>query len=157
MLCNNATFSFRTIPYMPEEIHESALRLYKAAKELKQVEGKSSVAKLLNESPQTLNNWEGPRGISAQGAIKAQAEIGCDANWLLTGRGHMTAGWPFPKIEPSRFFKLGPEDKGHVQGRALQGIEECEKPTSLSSPARAPQTVETFSDTARHGAKKKRN
>jgi hypothetical protein len=63
-------------------------RLYEAAKALKKTEGQSAVAKLLNESPQTLNNWES-RGISRAGAIKAQDEIGCDASWVIAGKGAM--------------------------------------------------------------------
>lgn len=69
-------------------MHETAARLYLAAKELRDVEGQSAVARLLNESPQTLRNWE-IRGVSSQGAVKAQLAIGCDAAWLLGGVGEM--------------------------------------------------------------------
>ena len=79
-------------------MHPSAERLYKAAKELKGAEGQSAIARLLNESPQNVNNWES-RGVSRPGAIKAQAALGCDANWVLTGGGQM-ASTPAAEPEP---------------------------------------------------------
>ena len=63
-------------------------RLYDAAEKLKRVTGQSAVAALLNESPQTLNNWE-LRGISQRGAIVAQKKIGCSATWIKNGDGEM--------------------------------------------------------------------
>ena len=83
---NNALFSARTIPGM----HPTAARLYEAAQTLRQTTGQSAVAKLLNESPQTVKNWES-RGVSKAGAIKAQAAIGCSANWLTNGAGLMSS------------------------------------------------------------------
>ena len=69
-------------------MHETMARLYDAAKALKETEGQSAVARLLDELPQTLNNWE-TRGVSQQGAVKSQDKIGCDAVWLLQGAGEM--------------------------------------------------------------------
>jgi len=66
-------------------------RLYSAAKTLKGIEGQSAVAKLLNVSPQTVNNWE-ERGISNDGLLKAQESVGCDAIWLRDGTGQMAPG-----------------------------------------------------------------
>jgi phage repressor protein C with HTH and peptisase S24 domain len=63
-------------------------RLYEAAEALKSLKGQSEVARALNLSPQTVNNWEA-RGISKPGMLKAQAVLGCDANWLETGEGSM--------------------------------------------------------------------
>ena len=70
------------------EIHQSAARLYRAAKEMRGIEGQSEIARLLDEFPQTVKNWES-RGVSVGGALKAQSRIGCDANWLLNGTGAM--------------------------------------------------------------------
>ena len=76
-------------------------RLYRAAKELKGIEGQSEVALVLEQSPQTVHNWE-KRGISKLGALKAQTVLGCSATWLLTGDGEMlvvpaaTADRPIP-------------------------------------------------------------
>jgi hypothetical protein len=63
-------------------------RLYRAADELGKVTGQSNVARKLNESPQTVKNWE-TRGISDAGAIKAEGILGCLAHWLTTGEGDM--------------------------------------------------------------------
>lgn len=73
-------------------------RLYQAAKALRHVVGQTEVARLLNEAPQTLNNWE-TRGISQGGAIKAERVIGCCAAWLMDGIGPMSINtapnvWP---------------------------------------------------------------
>ena len=108
-------------------MHDSMVRLYEAAKTIKKVEGQSALAVVLGETPQVVNNWEA-RGISAAGALKAQARIGCDANWLMRGVGAMLLAWPFPKVPSKRFADLDSEDRGYVQGRLLQAIEECEGP-----------------------------
>lgn len=65
-------------------------RLYLAARELKGALTPSEVARLLDESPQTLNNWE-KRGISKNGLLKAQRVIGCRSEWLQDGNGLMCA------------------------------------------------------------------
>jgi DNA-binding XRE family transcriptional regulator len=82
---NNTLFNCPIIPAM----HEQMKRLYAAAKNLRDVEGQSAVAKLLNVSPQTINNWEA-RGISNEGLLKAQEVIGCDAIWVRDGGRPMT-------------------------------------------------------------------
>jgi phage repressor protein C with HTH and peptisase S24 domain len=75
-------------------MHEQMKRLYFAAETLKGIRGQSDLARALNSSPQTLNNWE-VRGISKAGMINAQAAIGCSVSWLDTGEGEMTVtpGW----------------------------------------------------------------
>lgn len=72
-------------------MHNSVDRLYQAAKKLRDISGQSAVARLLNESPQTVKNWE-TRGISRSGAMKAEDVLGVRANWLITGEGEMTSG-----------------------------------------------------------------
>jgi phage repressor protein C with HTH and peptisase S24 domain len=69
-------------------MHEQMIRLYKAAKELKGVEAPSDLADLLNESPQTINNWE-KRGISKEGLLDVPDIIGCRLKWLRYGVGPM--------------------------------------------------------------------
>jgi phage repressor protein C with HTH and peptisase S24 domain len=71
-------------------MHIQMTRLYEAAKTLHGIEGQSDVARALNASPQTLNNWEA-RGISRPGLLKAQMVFGCSATWLDTGAGPMSA------------------------------------------------------------------
>ncbi len=65
-------------------------RLYEAAKTLKGITGKSALARTINESPQTVKNWE-TRGVSKPGLLKAQKSIGCSAEWVETGEGPMRA------------------------------------------------------------------
>lgn len=69
-------------------MHETTKRLYQAALEIHNQSGQSAVARLLNESPQTVKNWES-RGVSKQGAIKIEQQLGVRASWLLTGHGPM--------------------------------------------------------------------
>jgi phage repressor protein C with HTH and peptisase S24 domain len=72
-------------------MHKQMERLYQAAKELRGISSQAELARALNQSSQTVNNWEA-RGISKAGLIKAQAEIGCSATWLETGEGPMVVG-----------------------------------------------------------------
>lgn len=74
-------------------MHNQMTRLYEAAKLLKGIEGQSDVARAMNASPQTINNWEA-RGISKSGMLKAQAVFGCSATWLDTGAGQMMLAPP---------------------------------------------------------------
>ena len=69
-------------------MHETTKRLYEAALELKNIDGQSAIARLLNTSPQTVKNWES-RGVSKQGMIEASKLIGCSIFWLETGKGSM--------------------------------------------------------------------
>lgn len=83
--CNNILFKPARIRYMREKkkLHPSMVRLYEiAADHGDKVIGQSALARALNESPQTVKNWE-VRGISKGGAIKSQSVFGCDANELL--------------------------------------------------------------------------
>lgn len=95
-MCNNALFTLGTIPQMAKDIHESAARLYEVAKAVG-TEGKSALARLLNESPQVVNNWE-LRGVSEGGALKAQAVIGCNAVYILTGKGDPMLNLSRPEV-----------------------------------------------------------
>lgn len=70
-------------------MHPATERLYLAAKTLSDIAGQSAVARVLNESPQTVKNWES-RGVSRAGALKAEEILGVRAAWLLTGEGNMT-------------------------------------------------------------------
>lgn len=79
-------------------MHETMIRLYQAAKELKSVEGQSALARLLETSPQTVKNWES-RGISSQGILKAADVVGVSAVWLETGKGAMRETYKLPETE----------------------------------------------------------
>jgi len=82
----NETFTRENIRGM----HETMVRLYEAAKKLKGLETPTEVARALNQSQQTVNNWE-RRGISQAGMLKAQALLGCSATYLQTGEPPMEA------------------------------------------------------------------
>lgn len=64
-------------------------RLYKAAQQLRGINGQAALAKALNASSQTVHNWE-KRGVSQQGLVLAQRVIGCNASWIETGAGTMS-------------------------------------------------------------------
>lgn len=76
-------------------MHIQMERLYRAARELKGIQTQAELARALNQSSQTVKNWE-TRGMSKAGLVKAQADIGCSATWLETGEGSMTVGAPAP-------------------------------------------------------------
>lgn len=67
-------------------MHPTMERLYEVALKHKNIEGQSAVARAMDESPQTLNNWES-RGMSKKGMLKAQVIFECSASWLETGEG----------------------------------------------------------------------
>lgn len=69
-------------------MNEKTARLYEAAEKLKGIKGQSNLARFLNTSPQTLNNWES-RGVSSKGLIEAAKAIGASVEWLETGTGSM--------------------------------------------------------------------
>lgn len=88
---NNACNTSCLVPPIISDMHPQMERLYRAAKELKKIGSQAELARALNQSSQTVNNWEA-RGISKAGLVKAQAEIGCSAMWLVTGEGAMVPG-----------------------------------------------------------------
>jgi len=93
-------------------------RVYEAASKLKGVEGQTNLATLLNESPQTINNWES-RGISKNGLLKVQELVGCNAQWVQTGSGSMELSFAeslvigYKNNNPSN-TELGPHIRGNV-------------------------------------------
>lgn len=85
---NNILFTSATIAAMKVGNHETGMRLLMAAKALKQADGPSDVARLLNVSPQTVTNWT-RRGVSKDGMLLAQRLIGVNATWIESGEGEM--------------------------------------------------------------------
>jgi phage repressor protein C with HTH and peptisase S24 domain len=65
-------------------MHVQMKRLYEAAEALAGLKTQAEIARALNQSQQTVNNWEA-RGISKAGLLRAQSAIGCSATWLETG------------------------------------------------------------------------
>jgi transcriptional regulator with XRE-family HTH domain len=69
-------------------MHSQMERLYLAACELKGLKGQTQVALAIGVSPQTINNWES-RGVSQRGLMASQAALGCNAQWVESGKGNM--------------------------------------------------------------------
>lgn len=92
-------------------MHIQMKRLYQAAKELRGIETQAELARALNQSSQTVKNWES-RGISKAGMLKAQAEIGCSATWLETGTGVMVVEGANPDLPPGTFVRVEAIDAG---------------------------------------------
>lgn len=67
------------------DIHPTMARLYKAAA-ARGFARPADVAGEMNMSHQRLKNWDA-RGISFEGAIDAQAMLGINAVWILSGDG----------------------------------------------------------------------
>ena len=104
-------------------MHVQMTRLYEAAEALAGLKTQAEVARALNQSQQTVNNWEA-RGISKAGLLRAQSAIGCSATWLETGTPPMTiaarpvvdapdtappAATDNPFIEDARGIRIGDE------------------------------------------------
>jgi SOS-response transcriptional repressor LexA len=79
---NNILFTATKMVCMNEQM----TRLYAAARESSGIRGQSDLARALNTSPQTVNNWEN-RGVSKQGLLHIQSTLGISASWIETGQG----------------------------------------------------------------------
>lgn len=80
---------------------ESAFeRLLSAARELKPslIANKSDLAKYLNESPQSITNWQ-TRGIPKSKLLSVARAIGISVEWLETGQGRMEVGGISPEAD----------------------------------------------------------
>lgn len=83
-LCNSAMVICAKFAQMTTKSrHASLERLLRVAAD-HDIEGPSALAGALGESEQTVTNWA-RRGVSKNGAIKAQIRFGTSANWVLTG------------------------------------------------------------------------
>ena len=70
---------------MPESRKLSLQRLLDAVEPLG-AKGAAAVARELNVSDQTINNWKS-RGVPHAKAVEAQTRWGLSANWITTGEG----------------------------------------------------------------------
>jgi hypothetical protein len=142
-VCNNAVFSPGTISGMEqwdnEDMHEATRRLAAVAFAMRGIASPTGLATALNMSAQVVTNWK-RRGPSVEGALAAQREFGCDANWVLTGEGFVLAGWPFTgqllqavreQIRLDARFSL--EVENTLRGRLhLPHLDEVSPPTILA-------------------------
>lgn len=85
-MCNRMPAGWGKIGDMDKRME----RLYEAAEKLGGVVGQSALARALNVSPQTVNNWES-RGVSRGGMMAAEKIFGCSAMWIFSGEGPMVA------------------------------------------------------------------
>jgi phage repressor protein C with HTH and peptisase S24 domain len=134
-------------------MHEQMERLYRAAKELKGIGNKAELARALNQSFQTVKNWE-KRGMSKAGMLNAQAELGCSATWLETGEGSMTVAGDVPDplrgLPPGTFRPVVVVDENDprvtvipkVRLRLTAGISGFEIESELEEPSTS--TVPTY-------------
>lgn len=67
-------------------MHDTMKRLYSVVNEKYKIDNPSGLARLLNQSPQTIGNWE-DRGISRKGMIEAAKMLGINIYWLESGIG----------------------------------------------------------------------
>ncbi|MGI4862021.1 MAG: LexA family protein [Janthinobacterium lividum] len=98
-------------------MHATMTRLYQAAAQLTAATGQSSLAALMNHSPQTLNNWES-RGMSQKGMLEAERMMGCSAVWLKTGEGPMIVSAQLRDLPGAR---QAPPSPDRNVGRAVIG------------------------------------
>ncbi len=97
--------------------HASLTRLLQAAAERQtKPVGKSALATLLGESPQTITNWAS-RGVSDQGALKAQRTHGISASWVVDGVEPMLVA-PEATAEPPSPLTSDDSDWGDIEGYA---------------------------------------
>lgn len=92
---NSAYINGAFTPVTISGMHESLKRLLAAAHDatrtrVSPITELSQLQKDMGESPQTINNWKGSRGVSKDGAIKAEQLYGCSVTWIMDGVGKPT-------------------------------------------------------------------
>lgn len=145
---NNILFNSETM----QKMHVSMVRLYRFVQESCQLSGQSALARRMEESPQTVKNWESEsRGISEGDALKAQRLFGCNANWLLgtssekqppgTPTGVVIAAdsnggwqWPFWSVSPKDYALLTVEEKQHIEKGILLSVKNRDSPEKQMAP-----------------------
>jgi transcriptional regulator with XRE-family HTH domain len=94
---------------------------------------KAQIARECDVSSGAVSQWLSGETKSLKGetAIALEAATGYRAYWLLHGKGPKKVDepdtlWPFTKVAMERFTALDPGDRGYVERRLLQAIEEVE-------------------------------
>ena len=72
------------------KMEDSYTRLLTAAKELRKLRNAAEVARELDVSDQTIQNWK-TRGVPDSQLVKIQEKIGALPKWIATGDGPMVA------------------------------------------------------------------
>lgn len=89
----------------PKKPHPATERMFQAAREKRLLIGDdatSAMARLLNTSPQTVNNWR-TRGPSKQARLDFQQRYGVSATWIESGDGD-------PFITPAGHIQAPPRN-----------------------------------------------
>jgi transcriptional regulator with XRE-family HTH domain len=73
------------------------------------------------------------KSLKAETALALEQATGYRALWILKGLGPrkveaVALAWPFPKVPLERIEALDEDDRGYVQKRLLQAVEECDAP-----------------------------
>lgn len=72
-----------------DEMKPDAKRLLDAARDIKRLKNFADIARLLEESEQTLTNWK-KRGVPKGKTVAICQKLGCRPEWLESGDGPMT-------------------------------------------------------------------
>ncbi|WP_254208673.1 S24 family peptidase [Burkholderia multivorans] len=99
---------------MEKVMHATARRLFEAAKKVRpDIETPADLARALNQSEQTINNWSyRGSGVSKQGRLLAQKELGISATWIEDGTGTMLTSEAMPISAVAKYAL--PADQGNV-------------------------------------------
>lgn len=129
-------------------------RLYAAAEALQNIKigergGKAKLAGLLEVDQQQITNWE-KRGISFEGAVKAEEALGCAAVWLKYGKGKMSP-WPFTRELLVSVEQLGAANLRSLENKIRFAIGIPELP-QLAEETKAPAGLPATSSSARQKA-----
>ena len=96
---------------------------------------KADIARACGVTAASVTFWISgqTKSLKAETALALEQATGYRANWLLSGTGPRMVGepvlvWPFSRVPVSRFLALADDDRGYVQRRLLQAIDECEGP-----------------------------
>jgi hypothetical protein len=140
------------------DIIEAAL-----ARQFKPPRDQQWLADCLKISPQAVHQWKS-KGVPAKRYRDIATHLGLTID-QLEGLAPLPwdRGWPFPDIEPERFYALAPKEKDAVQRGLLELIEDLERQRGqplrpVESPAGEPKPAprETPSEEQRRLAAKRR-
>lgn len=113
MFNNAACAGMKIATVTRHDIHPSFERLMSVAM-ANGVHNSSALAVALNDSPQTITNWT-RRGVSRDGALKAQEKFGISASWLLTGVGpELFRAERLAKAEAAEMALMSPPSISHA-------------------------------------------
>jgi transcriptional regulator with XRE-family HTH domain len=122
---------------------------------------KAEIARACGVTNAAVTHWlDGEtKSLKAEKALALEQVTGYRANWIANGKGPKRLAdpaepyWPFNKVPIERYEALEPEDKGYVQRRLLQAIQECEAEPDLTM---SPEEERLVVDAHQHSPEIKR-